>query len=101
MLGIMGATRSKPIWFLAALLPVAQFAAIVFTANHFIFDAIIGLVVSLMGFVIAIMLQRFGYTYLRRWLGQEPAAPARQQHLALEQQNIGTVEQAREPCSLF
>ena len=75
-LGIIGATRSKPIWFLAALLPVAQFAAIVFTANHFIFDAIIGLVVSLMGFVIAIMLQRFGYTYLRRWLGQEPAPAA-------------------------
>jgi len=24
--------------------------------------------------VIAIMLQRFGYAYVRRWLGQEPAA---------------------------
>jgi len=76
MLGIMGVTRSKPIWFLAALLPVAQFAAIVFTANHFIFDAIIGLVVALMGLVIAVMLQRFGYSYLRRWLGHEPAAEA-------------------------
>ncbi len=77
MLGIMGATRSKPIWFLAALLPVAQLAAIVFTGNHFIFDAIIGLIVSLMGLVIAMMLQRFGYAYLRRWMGQEPAAKAR------------------------
>jgi hypothetical protein len=57
-------------------LPVAQFAAIVFTANHFIFDAMVGLVVSLMGLVIAIMLQRFGYAYLRRWLGQEPAVAA-------------------------
>jgi hypothetical protein len=77
MLGIMSATRSKPIWFLAALLPVAQFAAIVFTGNHFIFDAIIGLVVAFMGLVIAIMLQRFGYVYLRRWLEQEPTARAR------------------------
>jgi hypothetical protein len=76
MVGIIGATRAKPIWFLAALLPVAQFAAIVFTANHFIFDAMVGLVVSLMGLVIAIMLQRFGYAYLRRWLGQEPAVAA-------------------------
>ena len=59
------------------LFPVAQFAAIVFTGNHFIFDAIIGLVVSLMGLVIAIMLQRFGYAYLRGWLGKEPAVKAR------------------------
>jgi hypothetical protein len=71
-LGIISSTRHKPIWFLAALLPVAQFAAIVGTANHFIFDAMIGLVVSCMGLVIAIMLQRFGYPLLRRWLGQEP-----------------------------
>jgi len=76
MLGIMGATRSKPIWFLAALVPVSQTAASVLTGNHFIFDAIIGLVVALMGLVIAIMLQRFGYAYLRRWLGREPAAEA-------------------------
>jgi len=77
MLGIIGAIRSRLIWFLAALLPVAQFAAIVVTANHFIFDAIIGLIVSLMGLVIAIMLQRFGYAYLRSWLWQEPAVKAR------------------------
>jgi hypothetical protein len=76
MVGIMGATRSKPIWFLAALLPVAQTAASVLTGNHFIFDAIIGVVVSLMGLVIAIMLQRFGYAYVRRWLGPEPAVEA-------------------------
>ena len=76
-LGIIGATRSKPIWFLAALLPVAQFAAIVVTANHFIFDAMVGLIVSSMGLVIAIMLQRFGYPFLRRWLAQEPTGKAR------------------------
>jgi len=76
MLGIMGATRSKGVWFLAALLPVAQLAAIVFTGNHFIFDAIIGLVVSLMGLVIAVMLQRLGYAWVRRWLGHERGAGA-------------------------
>ena len=77
-IGIIGATRVKPIWFLAALLPMAQAAAIIFTANHFIFDAIIGVVVSLMGLVIAIMLQRFGYAFVRRWvgLGQEAAVRA-------------------------
>jgi len=78
-IGIIGATRAKPIWFLAALLPMAQAAAIVFTANHFIFDAIIGVVVSLMGLVIALMLQRFGYALVRRWvgLGQETTVGAR------------------------
>lgn len=77
MLGIMGVTRSKAIWFLAALVPVSQTAASVLTGNHFIFDAVIGLVVALMGLVVAIMLQRFGYAYLRRWLGHEPAVGAR------------------------
>jgi len=47
MLGIIWATRSKPVWLLAFILPWAQFAAIVFTANHFIFDAMVGVVVSL------------------------------------------------------
>jgi hypothetical protein len=72
-LGIISATRSKPIWLLAALLPVAQFVAIVVTGNHFIFDALIGLVVCSIGLVIAIMLQRYGYAYLRHWLLPEPA----------------------------
>ena len=67
MLGIMWSVRSKAVWFLAALLPVAQMAAIVFTGNHFIFDAVIGVVVALMGLVIAFMLQRWGYANLKRW----------------------------------
>jgi hypothetical protein len=66
-LGIMWSVRNKFVWFLAALLPVAQMAAIVFTANHFIFDAIVGVVVSLMGLIIAFMVQRWGYAKLKRW----------------------------------
>ena len=68
-LGVIGTTRFKPAWLLAFMLPWAQFAAIVFTANHFIFDAMVGVVVSLMGLVIALLLQRYGYTALKRWLG--------------------------------
>ncbi len=45
----------------AVLLPFAQLAAIVFTANHFIFDAFIGIVVCLGGALAAIALQRWGY----------------------------------------
>lgn len=67
MLGIMWSTRNRLVWFLAALLPLAQAAAIVFTANHFIFDALVGVVVSLMGLTIALMLQRWGYATLKRW----------------------------------
>ena len=75
-LGIIGATRVKPVWLLAFLLPWAQLAAIVFTANHFIFDAIVGVVVSLIGLVIALMLQRYGYAAVRRWLGLAPPPEA-------------------------
>jgi hypothetical protein len=73
-LGIIWSTRNKAVWFLAALLPVAQMAAIVFTANHFIFDALVGVVVSLMGIVIAFMLQRWGYAALSRWWRRRTSA---------------------------
>jgi len=49
-----------------ALMPVAQFTAILFTANHYILDAMAGLVVGLMGLLIAIALQRWGYSAVRR-----------------------------------
>jgi hypothetical protein len=78
MLGIIWSTRNKFIRFLAILLPIAQMAAIVFTANHFIFDAIVGIVVSLMGLTIAFMVQRWGYATLKRWWQRktmQPSAP--------------------------
>lgn len=54
------------------LLPWAQLAAIVFTANHFIFDAFVGLVVCLAGLALAGAMQRWGYPRIgrevdRRW----------------------------------
>ena len=73
MIGVIWATKFKPAWLLAFMLPWAQMAAIVFTGNHFIFDALVGVVVALMGLVIALMLQRYGYAAVRRWLGLAPA----------------------------
>src|SRR3990172_1847444 len=77
MIGVIMATKFKPAWLLAFMLPWAQLAAVLFTANHFIFDALVGVVVSLMGLVIALLLQRYGYAAIRRWRGRAPpAAPA-------------------------
>jgi hypothetical protein len=62
---------------LAVALPIAQFTSILFTANHYILDAMAGLVVALMGLAIAIALQRWAYPVLRsafarREAGAEP-----------------------------
>jgi hypothetical protein len=59
------------------LLPWAQLAAIVFTANHYIFDAFVGLVVCLVGTALAWWMQRRVYPWVqrevdRRWRGGEP-----------------------------
>ncbi len=52
------------------LLPWAQLAAIVFTANHFILDAFVGLVVCLVGLGLAGAMQRWVYPWVReRTLG--------------------------------
>jgi hypothetical protein len=48
------------------LLPWAQLAAIVFTANHYIFDAFAGLVVCLAGTALAWGMQRWFYPWLQR-----------------------------------
>jgi hypothetical protein len=52
----------------ALLLPWAQLAAIVFTANHYILDAFVGLVVCLVGLTLAGALQRWVYPGLQRWV---------------------------------
>jgi hypothetical protein len=62
-------TVRNPLRWLGALLPWAQLAAIVFTANHFIFDAIVGCVVCLAGLGLALALQRWGYPWLRMRFG--------------------------------
>jgi hypothetical protein len=61
------------------LLPWAQLAAIVFTANHYIADAFVGLVVCLAGLALAAAMQAWFYPAVRRevdrrW-GAVPVAP--------------------------
>lgn len=52
----------------AALLAPAQLAAILFTANHYMIDAMAGVVVALLGLLVAMALQRWGYTAAQRWV---------------------------------
>jgi hypothetical protein len=68
-------TRNVWLRAFAVLLPVAQFTSILFTANHYILDAMAGLVVALMGLLVAMALQRWGYASLRRlFVRATPAA---------------------------
>lgn len=62
-------TVRNPLRWLGVLLPWAQLAAIVFTANHFIFDAIIGCVVCLGGLALSWAMQRWGYPWVRERVG--------------------------------
>jgi hypothetical protein len=57
------------------MLPVAQFFAVVFTANHFIFDAVVGVCVALLGLAAALLMQKWGYLALGRLLGLAPQDP--------------------------
>ena len=59
-------TRNVWLRALGVFLPIGQLAAIVFTANHYILDAMAGLVVALMGLAVALALQRWGYARLQR-----------------------------------
>ncbi len=64
---IFDATRAS--WARAAILAVlgAQIVSVVGTANHFMFDAVVGALVSLAGLAFALWLQRGGYPRLRGW----------------------------------
>ncbi len=61
-------TKNPALRVLGVLMPVAQFAAIIFTANHYILDAMAGLLVALLGLLVAIALQRMAYPAVRRAL---------------------------------
>jgi len=76
-IGVITATRFKPVWLLIGLLPVAQFFAVVLTANHYIFDAMVGVAVALLGLAAAYFMQRWGYTALGHLVGLDapPASP--------------------------
>ena len=58
---------TKNLWLRAVglLMPAAQFFAIVFTANHYVLDAFAGLGTAVLGLLIAIALQRWGYGAIR------------------------------------
>lgn len=64
---VFDATRAA--WARVAVISVlgVQAVAVVGTANHFMFDAVIGALVSLAGFAFALWLQRGGYPRLRNW----------------------------------
>jgi hypothetical protein len=47
-----------------------QALSVVATANHFIFDGVMGMLVSLLALVVAVWLQRRGYPALRGWFGR-------------------------------
>jgi hypothetical protein len=55
-------------------MPIGQFSAIVFTANHYILDGIAGLAVVPLGLLAALALQRWGYPAVRRLVGAVPRA---------------------------
>lgn len=66
------ATRNVVVRAAGLLLPWAQLAAIIFTANHYIVDAFVGLLVCLAGVGLAAAMQVWGYPALgravaRRW----------------------------------
>jgi hypothetical protein len=51
---------------LGVMMPVMQFAAVIFTANHYILDTMAGLLAAILGLLIAMALQQWVYPSLRR-----------------------------------
>ncbi len=66
----------------AATVFVLQVMAVVATANHYLFDAAVGLVVCLIAFRIALWLQDGGYPRMREWLAQRERDLARAERRA-------------------
>ena len=68
---------TKNVWLraLGVFMPIGQLSAIVVTANHYILDAMAGLIVAFLGLLVAMALQRWGYAGLRRLTGRLTAEP--------------------------
>ena len=62
-------TRNVWLRTLAVFMPIGQFSAIIFTANHYILDGIAGLAVVPLGLLAAMALQRWAYPAARRLAG--------------------------------
>jgi membrane-associated phospholipid phosphatase len=56
MIGVLRYSRSRPIRVLAVLYPIAVILTIVVTGNHFIFDAVAGILVMAIGFMVSFRL---------------------------------------------
>lgn len=63
-----GATTNLLLRLAAFAVLLLQSVAVVATANHFIFDGVVGAAVSLAGLGVAVWLRRYGYPALRGWL---------------------------------
>jgi len=63
------------VWLAVAVgvaLPSLQVFAITMTANHFLLDAVAGGIVAVLGILVAVALQRWGYPLVRSWLRRLP-----------------------------
>ncbi len=74
-LGLFTAARSPLVRAIALLLPTAMILATVVTGNHYLLDAIAGIMTAVSGLTIALLIQRYGLL-LRRllpaWLRDAP-----------------------------
>jgi len=57
----------------AVFVTVAQTVAVIATANHYFFDALIGTIISLAGLFVAMWLQSAGYPMIRSFFGRRAA----------------------------
>ena len=76
ILGVVDWSSSRAMYYVALVTMVLQSVAVVATANHYIFDGIAGVIVSLAGFAAAVWMQRRGYPSLRRWFQARAEAEA-------------------------
>ena len=61
-------TRRASVRLAGMAMLILQSIAVIATANHYLFDATLGVVVSLCGLVVAVWLQRAGYPRASAWL---------------------------------
>jgi hypothetical protein len=79
---IFDATRAMWARIVICSVMVAQVVAVIGSANHFIFDAVVGAIVSLAGLGVAVWLQRGGYPRVRTWFQERAAAIERMRNVA-------------------
>ncbi len=65
---VFRATKHRLLRAAAVAVALLQSISVVATANHYIADGVVGVLVALVALAIAIWAQRSGYPALRRWL---------------------------------